>query len=382
MNHRSIRPLFILSLTGALLLCYYVAYAGYAWWSVQSVPTHRHGILACHAEDAAAFSFTDLASMPDGSMRPRDDFELAQALLQSNNPNYRTVGVVAFSAEADKHEQLLALANAYPDNSLAALHVLKSCFVRTRNSTTPTGCGIETATKVLELERENAFALGLVANYQFAINQEVAAYQTMRQVAEASRYESYFLQQFEVLDSQRDQLTTTRAPHIDFNLLDYALDASLTDHRYGDYCEANVAANPQLVPLCASLFENMVEQSDTLIHEMLGWAWQQSAYSKSGNDTEASRIEAVAAERRASLRAYSSSGGSEAVLLGFYDNDLTDRWLSNFIQFGERYAYEAMISDAREKSASDDYRPCDPTGLRFEFPFFYVGDALIEIGWY
>ena len=61
-----------------------------------------------------------------------------------------------------------------------------------------------------------------------------------------------------------------------------------------------------------------------------------------------------------------------------YDPGLADLWINSLIENGEVETISIVRDEALRRSQDPDYQPCEPPRLRFEFPYFYMGEERVN----
>ncbi len=252
-----------------------------------------------------------------------------------------------------------------------ALHLLNACLANTEAASCETGID----SRVVANDEDNAFAWALVAQYRYLQGDDAGAYLAIRQAAEAPAYNDYFTYQLQIAASAQEAANPSYSYFGD--AINYALSANLMNHTNQNYCASRISAQPEIGANCLAFFEKMAQESDTILHERIGVAWQIAIYQEQGNVVAAAILEREQAEYREAMNLRGNDGGTEALILSFYDQELADEWKQTWLDQGEYTAYETLISSAKSKSADPDYRPCQPARLRFEMPYFYVGDERV-----
>jgi len=371
-----VRPLFILTSVLVSIPVVVLIYLASLWWTAQPLlASHVNGIVACYPSELETQQAENLVAMPDGSLRHPVLAALAESMLTANSAEQSTIGVAAFLPRSEQHAELQRISNTFPDERLPALHLLKSCI----NDPGADACNEQLIDRVATLDGSNGFSWTLIAQYRHAIGDETGALLAMRRAASVPVYDNFFRYQLRQMSDALEQLGDADTIVSKFDLLNFGLVADLNKHQLLNFCHQPSGDERELATYCLAMFEAMTNTSGVMLHEMIGLAAQEAMHEMLGDEVERERVLILREELHSKQLEAAFGGRKEAYSLSFYDQELSDTWLENLFEFGERFAFEQLLVDAREKSADPEYQPCDPPSIRFEFPHFYVGDERLVL---
>lgn len=306
--------------------------------------------------------------------------EFLERLRESDDPNAQLLSIIGArygrlgTAEI---ESIAALAQRYPANGFILAEMITACFSDLDHE----ACSDQNLTNIISQQTGNAAVWGELAMLRAQREDVFGAARALDQAALSSEFDNYFSLQIALLrnaaerdDPLADMNTVTRS----FRYADTSIGHAI-DYPPSSFCAEQSGANPQIAQSCLEYGKYAEEQSDTYIGRMIGLSIQEVTFAAIGNQDGVAQVQAILnadQERRFAITKRSNS----ATGLATYDDSLAAYWVENLINLGEIEAHRLLHEEVARRLSDPEYRPCNPPGIRFEFPYFYYGDEPVQ--WY
>ena len=157
-----------------------------------------------------------------------------------------------------------------------------------------------------------------------------------------------------------EQLTAGNMPQMNFNQrleLGVGITAA-TPSYYGvasKFCKTNQQISEALKTSCSQLFNNLAKHGSSVMLQSVGSQLSLS-FTPQPADNEARQQ-----QEQQSMELYEQTYNKDwlaAMTLLPYDETLNHIWLQSGLAFGERFAIQEIVREARLKSQNPDYNPC------------------------
>ncbi len=295
---------------------------------------------------------------------------MATALGNSPDPADRALAIAAFGERDQRLEQLRSLFATDSEEPLVGLQFLNACL----QDITQAGCEPTLLNEVAEASGDNAFAWQMIAKYRVLQGDDNGAVASLRAASTAADYDVHFLDQLARLQAMIPTADPLVATYARLNLLFSLQGAQLYNNHTSiiAYCSETGSLRADVAQYCAALGQKAVAQDSAMLYRLLGSALLETAHLSRGDFAAADQVRADYESFQQELGELSQAM-SAAANLSTYDGELAALWVDALINEGELAARERLVAEARERSSSADYQPCQTPGLRFDFPFFYVG---------
>ncbi len=339
------------------------------------------GILVCYPESYEGPSGVDDAILQGDYVEYRDKFFDEMAASDDDDSN---VIATILAAKLDNNNGLIepldSLKVTYPDNQIASLHMLSACTENIDHA----ACGENVVEQAIYLNDRNAVLWSLVSVYRMKQEDIYGATTALQRAVSVPVYNDYFQTYLRIWQDQIPPGTRYNSTRLRLDLIGYSSVLLFNNTQtITKLCAEFAPERPNLGDACLNFGVRMQNESGTMLMDMIGRAIQVIAHRALGNSAEAERLDQVSQKEsrdRSLFRSgYSAfySAYNRASYLMTYDEQLAEYWLDNFIRFGEIRTEETLVIEARRLSSNPDYAPCNPPGLRFEFPYFFVDDERV-----
>ena len=200
--------------------------------------------------------------------------------------------------------------------------------------------------------------------------------QSMDASSTAASYDDYFQRHIELIAGALPSLGRYWNNLLPGRIINMAISVRFKNFQpVIELCAEHAGDMPSLADACMNFGSHVEPLTSNMLASGLAGAIETVTYKALGDIEEYDRREReYIRQSQARVLKLQNSGHNEALFLMSYDEQLTNFWLQNLIQFGEVAAMENLIEEAKRLSRDPQYQPCDAPALRFEFPFFYVGD--------
>lgn len=299
--------------------------------------------------------------------------QLRSNLNESDDPDAKLMAVLVSSTgrvNSANIDELVLLNQQFPESGLIAYQLLTACA----DDPTNVLCGSQ-IDSILDFHSDNAGIWAAHALFKLSLEDEFAAKVSLRRAASAPTYDDYWTDQIRVLrdyspaDSGLELLSTV---FYFFNYTDTTIGIRTMDFVTSP-CSEWPATDPLLMDACIEYGQKIIDESQTIIGARLGYSVQEVAYRAVGNFTESNARELEGRRFR-----YAIPSVDGLVSLMTYDEELAEFWLQSLIDFGEIDAQSVIEEEVNRRRSNPEYQPCDPPGLRFEFPYFYFGEERVQ----
>jgi len=335
------------------------------------------GILVCYPERYEGPSGVDDAVLRGDEVAYRDRFFDEMAASDDVDSNV-IASILAAKLDNDNGliEPLDSLKVNYPDNQIASLHMLSACTENIDHA----ACGENVVEQAIYLNDRNAVLWSLVSAYRMKQEDIYGAVTALQRAVSVPVYNDYFQTYLGIWQDQIPPGARYNSNRLRVDLIGYSSVLLFNNTQtITMLCAEFAPERPNLGDACLHFGVRMQNESGTVLMNMIGRAIQGMGHRALGNLEEAERLDQESQKeyRDRSLFGSGYSGFKRASYLMTYDEQLAEYWLDNFIRFGEIRAEETLVIEARRLSSNPDYAPCNPPGLRFEFPYFFVGSERV-----
>lgn len=306
--------------------------------------------------------------------------EFLARLRDSDDPNAQLMGILADrygKVGAEDIGSIAELAQQFPTNGFILVELITACFEDLDHES----CLDQNLTTNISQQEANAAVWGELAMLRAQREDVFGAARALQQAILAPEFDDYFSLQISTLDSTATNDDPMAKLNTVFRSFRYT-DSSI-GHAIGFspsfFCANESGSNPDIAQTCLAYGKLIEDQSDTNIGEMIGLAIQEVTYEAMGDRDGVAEMRARAVAAQDSRYAITRRSSS-AVGLTSYDDSLAEYWVENLINVGEMQARRLLDEEVARRLADPEYRPCNPPGIRFEFPYFYYGDEPVQ--WY
>ena len=308
-------------------------------------------ILTCEPIPRADLSLEDFIAQSD-QFRER----LEDVISQSTNVDDSVIAAVlkAGDDKAISIDALSSISNSYPQNQLAALHVLSSCTKDVDNA----ACNENAIGRAIIVDRDNGVMWSLVASMYYEQHNIEGAVLALQEAVAAPNYEDYFGIHLEQLQYSLSAMSNDEPLHrTQFRAMNLGLRLSFENYKSVlNMCNNHTAELPKLADACLNFGIRMEEQASTLLGAGKGRAIQETTHLALGNADAAQKIsDSVSAQ---ALDWDVLSEFNKAATLLEHDDQLANEWFQNLIIFGETEAQVYLIEEAKRLSSNPNYNPC------------------------
>ncbi|MEQ8315340.1 MAG: hypothetical protein RIC17_14660 [Gammaproteobacteria bacterium] len=273
---------------------------------------------------------------------------------------------------ADEIDVLAELAQRAPESGLVVSQLLAACLQDPGRSE----CSSDSVNTLVQSHSNNSAIWGSLAMLRNEQEDIFGAISALRQAAVAPEFDDYFSLQVAVIDQANptaEPLAKMGTAFRFFSYSDPTVGTSSAGPSIWNLCSQQASVDPLAAEGCLLYGERIAEGSDTNIGKILGLAVQQGVYQAIGDEDGVARMEAALEARQE----YQNQFRSPAMSLMSYDEELADFWINSLIEHGEVETMERLHNEVQRLTANPEYQPCDPPGLRFDYPYFYIGDERV-----
>lgn len=298
-------------------------------------------------------------------------------LADSSDPNAQLMSLLAATngrLGAEEIDALAELSQRNPDNGFILVQLISACFEDVGHA----ACEDQRLSATIGQQPGNAAVWGELAMLRAHRNDTFGATRALQQAVAMPEFDDYFSLQIAVLDGA----ATSDDPWAKFNTVfrsfryaDSAIGHAI-DYPPSSFCANEAGTNPAVEQACLEYGMYIAEQSNTNIGRMIGLSIQEVTHAAVGDSDGVAQIQTLLEEERQSRHTISRRSSS-VVGLASYDASLAAYWVDNLIAVGESEALRLLNEEASQRLSDPAYRPCDPPGIRFEFPYFYYGDERV-----
>lgn len=300
--------------------------------------------------------------------------EFRENLASSADPNAQLMSIRVRNngrVGADDIEALAQLAQRASESGLVVSQLLAACLHEPASSE----CSSDSVNALVQSHSNNSAIWGALAMLRAEQENIFGAVSAIRQAAVAPEFDDYFSLQVAVIDkanSIKEPLAQVGSAYRFFSYTDTTVGMT-TGQSLWNLCSQQASVDPLAAEGCLLYGERIAEGSDTVIGKLLGLSVQQGVYQAIGDEEGVARMEAALEARRE----YQNQFRSPAMSLMSYDGGLAEFWINSLIEHGEVETMELLHNEVQRLTANPEYQPCDPPGLRFDYPYFYIGDERV-----
>lgn len=203
---------------------------------------------------------------------------------------------------------------------------------------------------VAKVDKDNGMLWLTLASIYIKENNSELADKALLNASYAKNFNGYY---FETIKLHRNTIKKYAPEQINEQLIagiGYAAALPLGYEQAFTYCKASESMSIQEV--CLQIGQNMEQLGKTRVQEMLGSGLQKIYHDRKGN-FDISREIIAKHEDRVNFTVEMQAGN-----LLFYDNQLTEQWLSIAIENKEDNALAFLVQEAISLSKNPDYQPC------------------------
>jgi len=308
-----------------------------------------------------------------------EEAELADAQFRINlagatDPESQVMNLLVSNngrISADSIPSLATLSEQFPDSGLVAAEYLIACS----KDISHTACSPGTFENVVQSHADNGAIWGSLALLNIEREDIEGAVTALQQGAQAFGFDDYYSTQLRVLDAaapDNDPLAVGSVFRF-FRYADPTIGVS-SAQVLTQFCLDNSADDTAVAEACAAYGERVADGSGNLLGKGLGIATQEVVFNATGDTEQSARVQAETEAQRN----YRNQFRGNFVGLMTYDQSLAVFWRDSLIEYGEVETIERLYREVMSRSADPDYQPCDPSRLRFAFPYFYMGDERVS----
>ncbi len=247
--------------------------------------------------------------------------------------------------------QLDQLLENNSDNEFLLKNLISSCLDLPEHS----ACGTDLTNRLQNISNEDGFSLSLLSAYEYTKGNLDSAHELLAQSAESRDYYDLYSDFVEI---QRN-VNAGNLPDSANLVREMMTVASKLRGRSLDtivgMCREGSNTNQELANSCAAFGSLLENESSTSFGTSIGLSLERNAFTALGDDQSLELLE----ERQDEFNeTFFSLDISKSMVLSQYDERLYSNWLYDFLNLGEKIAFQNLVAEAKRLSSDTSYNPC------------------------
>lgn len=304
--------------------------------------------------------------------------EFLARLAESDDANSQTMFLLTQThgrLGAGEIDTLSELSQQNPENGFVLVQLISACFADSNHE----ACTDQNLAAKISQQTGNAAIWGELAMLRARREDVFGAFRALQQAVLAPEFDNYFSLQVAILDSAasiEDPMAKLNTVFRSFRYTDTAIGHAI-EYPPSTFCANEAGTNPEIARVCLGYGEYVADQSRTTLGRMIGLAIPEVTFAAIGDQDGVAEMQSTVTAEQESRFTITRRSNS-VVGLASYDASLAEYWVDSLINQGEIVARRMLDEEVARKLSDPDYQPCDPPGLRFEFPHFYFGEERIQ----
>lgn len=298
-------------------------------------------------------------------------------LADSPVPEAQVLGLLAEAngrVDNEDIQSLAQLAEQFPESGFVLAELISACF----NDGSSDACTDRALSAAVGSQHDNGIIWAELAMLRASRDDLFGANQALQRAINAADFDDYFSLQIAVLDSaalEQEPMSKLTTGFRSFRYADTSIGYPI-DYSPSHFCAEHVQDNPLIAESCLGYGERLAAEADTTLGRLIGYAIQEVTFQALGNSEAVTRMQLAASQQRDINYDSARSSYSHTGLMS-YDESLAEFWLQSLIDNGEPATLGIMSNEIDRRLADPAYRPCEPPGIRFEYPYFYFGEQRV-----